>query len=83
MADHEHKEVDSVTGTATTGHEWDGISELNKPLPRWWLWIFYACIVFAVGYWVLYPAWPLITNATPAACSAGTRARRSSRTSTR
>ncbi len=63
MADHEKPQVDSVTGVATTGHEWDGISELNNPLPRWWLWIFYACIVFAVGYWVLYPSWPLITNA--------------------
>ena len=52
-------EVDAVTGTATTGHEWDGIHELNTPLPRWWLWLFYATIVWAVGYWVVYPAWPL------------------------
>ncbi len=63
MADHEQPKVDDVTGVSTTGHEWDGISELNNPLPRWWLWIFYACIAFAVGYWVLYPSWPLITNA--------------------
>ena len=54
----------AVTGTATTGHEWDGIHELNTPLPRWWLWTFYACIVWAVGYWVVYPAWPLLTNST-------------------
>lgn len=52
------KEVDQLTGTETTGHEWDGIRELNTPLPRWWLWVFYATIVWAVGYWVLYPSWP-------------------------
>jgi cytochrome c oxidase cbb3-type subunit 3 len=60
----EHKEIDPVTGTATTGHDWDGITELNTPLPRWWLWLFYACIVWAFGYWILYPAWPLLTSAT-------------------
>jgi cytochrome c oxidase cbb3-type subunit III len=60
----EHKEVDALTGTATTGHDWDGIRELNTPLPRWWLWTFYLCIVWAVGYWVVYPAWPLLTSAT-------------------
>ena len=63
----EHKEVDELTGTATTGHEWDGIHELNTPLPRWWLWTFYACIVWAIGYWVVYPAWPLISNSTQGA----------------
>ena len=60
----EHKEIDPLTGTATTGHEWDGIRELNTPLPRWWLWTFYACIVWAIGYWIVYPAWPLLTNST-------------------
>jgi cytochrome c oxidase cbb3-type subunit 3 len=60
----EHKEVDAHTGTATTGHEWDGIKELNTPLPRWWLWLFYITIVFSVGYWVVYPAWPLIASNT-------------------
>ncbi len=60
----EHRDIDAVTGTATTGHEWDGIRELNTPLPRWWLWTFYLCIVWAVGYWVVYPAWPLLTNST-------------------
>jgi cytochrome c oxidase cbb3-type subunit 3 len=63
----EHKEVDKLTGTATTGHEWDGIHELNTPLPRWWLWTFYLTIIWAVGYWVLYPAWPLISNSTQGA----------------
>ena len=54
----------SITGQTTTGHEWDGISELNTPLPRWWLWTFYATILFAIGYWVLYPAWPRLTGFT-------------------
>jgi cytochrome c oxidase cbb3-type subunit 3 len=60
----DRKEIDKVTGTATTGHDWDGIRELNTPLPRWWLWLFYITIVWAVGYWVVYPAWPLISNST-------------------
>ena len=46
-------------GPGTTGHEWDGLQELNNPLPRWWLWIFYACIAFSVVWMVLYPAWPV------------------------
>jgi cytochrome c oxidase cbb3-type subunit III len=57
-------EVDQVSGTATTGHEWDGIKELNTPMPRWWVWVFYATIVWAVGYWVVYPAWPTLTGFT-------------------
>ncbi|MEQ1687652.1 MAG: cytochrome-c oxidase, cbb3-type subunit III [Sphingopyxis sp.] len=63
MAD--RSRIDEPTGTATVGHEWDGIEELNTPLPRWWLWTFYACIAFAVGYTVLYPAWPGLNGATP------------------
>jgi len=51
-------EKDAVTGRETTGHEWDGIRELNTPLPRWWLYVFYASIAFAVGYGVLYPSVP-------------------------
>lgn len=58
----------------TTGHEWDGIEELNNPLPRWWLWTFYACILFALVYAVLYPAWPMITRATPGLLGYSTRA---------
>jgi cytochrome c oxidase cbb3-type subunit 3 len=60
----EHKEIDPLTGTATTGHDWDGIHELNTPLPRWWLWTFYLTIIWSVCYWVVYPAWPLLTSAT-------------------
>jgi len=54
-----NRERDEVTGTETTGHEWDGVRELDTPLPRWWLYIFYACIVAAVIYWILMPAWPI------------------------
>ncbi len=52
-------EKDSLSGTETTGHEWDGIKELNTPLPRWWLYTFYATILFALGYCLFYPAVPL------------------------
>jgi cytochrome c oxidase cbb3-type subunit 3 len=60
----EHSDFDHVSGTTTTGHEWDGIKELNTPLPRWWVLTFYACIVWAVGYWIVYPAWPLVSGYT-------------------
>ena len=56
--------IDEVTGIETTGHEWDGIRELNNPLPRWWVWTFYATIVWSIGYTIAYPAWPLISTAT-------------------
>ena len=58
----------------TTGHEWDGIEEFNNPLPRWWVWVFYATIVWGIGYSVAYPAWPLISGATPGLLGASTRA---------
>ncbi len=57
-------EIDEVSGIETTGHEWDGIKELNNPLPRWWLWTFYACIVFSIGYVIYYPAIPLVEGST-------------------
>lgn len=57
--------IDEATGVETVGHEWDGIEELNNPLPRWWLWTFYATILFALGYVVLYPALPGLSGATP------------------
>ncbi|MBI1403398.1 MAG: cytochrome-c oxidase, cbb3-type subunit III [Porphyrobacter sp.] len=62
-----NKRIDQPTGTETVGHEWDGIEELNTPLPRWWLYTFYATIAWALVYVVLYPAWPMIDRA-----SAGT-----------
>lgn len=62
MAD--KKRIDEPTGTHTVGHEWDGIEELDTPMPRWWVWTFYATIVWAVIYTVLFPAWPMIESAT-------------------
>ncbi|MBY0352441.1 cytochrome-c oxidase, cbb3-type subunit III [Tabrizicola sp.] len=58
----------------TTGHKWDGIEEYNNPLPRWWVWVFYATIVWGIGYTIAYPAWPLINSATPGLLGASTRA---------
>jgi len=62
MAD--HNDIDHVSGTATTGHDWDGIRELNTPLPRWWVITFYITIVWAIGYWIVYPAWPMLWSHT-------------------
>ncbi len=47
----------------TTGHVWDGIEEYNNPLPRWWLWTFYATIVWAIVYMFFFPSWPLFGGA--------------------
>jgi cytochrome c oxidase cbb3-type subunit 3 len=58
----------------TTGHSWDGIEEFNNPLPRWWLWTFYLCIVWGIGYTVAYPAWPMINSATAGVLGWSTRA---------
>ncbi len=58
------KEVDTVTGIETTGHEWDGIKELNTPLPKWWLYVFYATIVWALAYSVAFPTWPWLSGYT-------------------
>ena len=60
----ENKRVDESTGTETVGHEWDGIEELDTPMPRWWLWTFGLCILFSIIYVVLYPALPMIERAT-------------------
>ena len=54
----------AATGPETTGHEWDGIAEYNNPLPRWWLYSLYATIVWAFGYWIAFPAWPLVSDHT-------------------
>src|SRR3712207_7936115 len=64
MADTLKPDVDAVTGRETTGHEWDGIRELNNPLPRWWLIVLYATIVWSAGYWLVYPSWPLVSDYT-------------------
>ncbi len=70
----DHNEIDHVSGTATTGHQWDGIKELNTPLPRWWVITFYLTIVWAIGYWVAYPAWPLIHGNTKGVLGYSSRA---------
>lgn len=59
-----NKRIDEPTGTQTVGHEWDGIEELDTPMPRWWLWTFYATILFALGYVIVYPAIPLLNKGT-------------------
>lgn len=58
------KHIDDVTGVPTTGHEWDGIRELDNPMPRWWLWIYWATVVWGLAYTIAYPAWPMLTRAT-------------------
>lgn len=74
MADIHKKEIDQISGVETTGHEWDGLKELNNPLPKWWLYLFYVTIVWAVIYWVLYPSWPLISSYTTGILGANQRA---------
>lgn len=68
------KHIDEISGVETTGHEWDGIRELNNPMPRWWVITFYICIAWAVGYMILYPAWPLINSATSGVLGYSSRA---------
>jgi cytochrome c oxidase cbb3-type subunit III len=57
-------EVDAISGIETTGHEWDGLKELDNPAPRWWLIVWLITIIFAIGYWVVYPAWPTLEGHT-------------------
>ena len=67
------RKVDEASGVETTGHSWDGIEELNNPLPRWWLWTLYATIIWAIGYTIAYPAWPMISGATTGLLGYSTR----------
>lgn len=68
------KPVQQKKEVETTGHEWDGIKEYNNPMPRWWVWTFYATIVWAIGYTILYPAWPISKEgATPGLLGWSTR----------
>ncbi|NDA48628.1 MAG: cytochrome-c oxidase, cbb3-type subunit III, partial [Alphaproteobacteria bacterium] len=71
--DETHK-IDALSGTATTGHNWDGIEELNTPLPKWWLTILYASIIWAIGYVIVYPAIPLVSSFTQGAFGWSSRA---------
>ncbi len=68
------QDIDKETGIETTGHDWDGIRELNNPLPRWWLWCFYLTIIWGIGYTIAYPAWPLVSQATSGLLGYSTRA---------
>lgn len=68
------KPVTKKSSPETTGHSWDGIEEFNNPMPRWWLWSFYATIIWAVLYTVAYPAWPLVKGATAGVLGYSTRA---------
>lgn len=51
-------ERDPVSGRRTTGHEWDGLKELDTPVPRAAKWAMRLTILFTVGYSLYYPAWP-------------------------
>lgn len=65
--------VDELTGRPTMGHEFDGIEELNTPMPRWWLWTFYLTIIWGIGYTIAFPAWPMISGATAGLLGYSTR----------
>ncbi len=70
----DQKEIDEFSGVQTTGHEWDGIKELDNPMPRWWLWTFYATCIWGLLYTIAYPAWPLISTSTQGALGWSSRA---------
>jgi cytochrome c oxidase cbb3-type subunit III len=53
------EERDPKTGYLTTGHEWNGIKELNTPVPRAVYFFLIATALFSIGYWILMPAWPI------------------------
>ena len=55
-------EKDIVTGRDTTGHEWDGLKELNTPLPKWWVYVLYATIAWSAVWFVLYPSVPWVNG---------------------
>lgn len=61
-SDNGKKERDELSGVETTGHEWDGLKELNNPAPRWWLWVFFITVIWSIGYWIVYPAWPTLSG---------------------
>lgn len=62
--EHRNIETDQISGVQTTGHEWDGLKELNNPLPRWWVWVFVVCCIWSAWYFVVYPSWPIPGGAT-------------------
>jgi cytochrome c oxidase cbb3-type subunit 3 len=58
----ETPKIDEISGVETTGHEWDGISELNTPIPRWWLWTFIVSCIWGFGYMIVMPSVPYPTS---------------------
>ena len=64
MSEDKKKDIDEISGVETTGHEWDGLKELNNPLPRWWVWVFLVTCIWSLWYFVVYPAWPVAGGAT-------------------
>ncbi|MEM6467537.1 MAG: cytochrome-c oxidase, cbb3-type subunit III [Pseudomonadota bacterium] len=66
--------TDELTGRETMGHDFDGIEELNTPMPRWWLITFYLTIIWGVGYTIAFPAWPMLSGATAGLLGYSTRA---------
>lgn len=67
-------EKDSVSGQYTTGHEWDGIKELNTPLPKWWVYVFWATVIWSIAYWIAMPAWPTVSGYTQGMLNYSSRA---------
>ncbi len=59
MSEDHPREVDPVTGYDTTGHDWNGIRELNTPFPRIVIWALVLTFAYSVVAWVLLPAWPI------------------------
>jgi cytochrome c oxidase cbb3-type subunit III len=68
-------EKDALTGKETTGHDWDGVRELNTPLPKWWLYTWLASIAVGIGYFILMPAIPLLHSHSTGLLGYSTRAR--------
>ena len=66
-------EKDAVSGRETTGHEWDGLKELNNPLPSWWFWTFVATVVWSIGFCIVYPSWPALHGYFPGIAGYSTR----------
>ena len=54
MSPTSHPKLEQATAPDTTGHSWDGIEELNNPLPRWWVWLWAGSFVFSLGYYFHY-----------------------------
>lgn len=64
MNNDHNKDIDDITGVETTGHSWDGLQELNNPLPRWWVWVFIITVIWSIWYFIVYPSWPVSGGAT-------------------